>query len=83
MKSIFDELRSPEDKPLSEENIAYVVQMNSLYRAGLITNNELRIGLGGQSIGVAGDRYVPEDQRVTNYRFWCNCNIDVAGDRFD
>lgn len=62
MKSIFDELRSPEDKPLSEEAIAHVLQMNMLYSIGAVTYNELCIGLGEESIGVAGDRFASEKE---------------------
>lgn len=36
-------------------------RLNLLYSNGLITENELRIGLGGKSIGVAGDRFASED----------------------
>lgn len=62
MKSIFDKLQSlSEARLLSEEEMAHLVKMNALYRIGAITHNELRIGLGGESIGVAGDRFASED----------------------
>ena len=59
MRDIVDELRSPGDEPLSEVAAEHVVRMNMLYRNQLITYNEMCIGLGGKSVGVAGDRFAP------------------------
>jgi hypothetical protein len=65
MKSIFDKLQSlSQSRLLSEAEMAHLVKMNTLYRIGAITHNELRIGLGGESIGAAGDRFAPEEERV-------------------
>lgn len=65
---LIDKLQSlSQSRLLSEEEVAHLVKMHSLYRIGSITFNELRIGLGGESIGVAGDQYVSEDQRVLTY----------------
>ena len=60
-QSIFGKLQSlTQSRLLSEEEMAHLVKMNALYRMGAITHNELRIGLGGESIGAAGDRYATE-----------------------
>lgn len=70
MKSIIDELRCGEqDQPLSPEAVSHLVTMNTLYRAGLITRNELSIGLGGKSIGAAGDRFASEDRHSDRPQF--------------
>ncbi len=70
MKSIIDELRCGEqDQSLSEAAVSHITTMNTLYSAGLITENERRIGLGGESIGVAGDRFTSEDIKPDRPQF--------------
>jgi hypothetical protein len=69
MRSIIDELRSLDDKPLSEEVVAHLLHLNALYRFRLITYNELCIGLGGKSIGVAGDRFALKTPTPDRPRF--------------
>lgn len=55
---LIDKLQSlSRSRLLNEEEMSHLVKMNALYRIGAITHNELRIGLGGENIGVAGDRF--------------------------
>lgn len=72
MKPIIDKLQSlSQAQLLNEEEMAHLVKMNALYRIGAITHNELRIRLGGESIGVAGDCFADTD------------SSPIAHDRFD